>query len=175
MPRQAQHYKRAGLAYGTETYHMRTSPKIPHLADIVQKYDNEEGPDDTRPWQHLVDYFLAKDNNHHDKLATLSAAGIANSATISKEDNDDMHYQLANIAAKNTALEECMQVMVASQIALANQSSGSNPTDIAAIVRQVQGAQTTNAAGDSTGTQGGTTVPCPPCKQVAKCNKYCWC
>jgi hypothetical protein len=91
--------------------------QLPHLTEWVPKYDHEEDPTGTGTWGILHSYFIEKDIEHKENQATLSQAGIANNTTVSNDGVDELKYHIANLAAKNTEMEEAMTaMMIAAQV-----------------------------------------------------------
>jgi hypothetical protein len=84
--------------------------KIPHLVRWVREYESDVDPDGNGSWEYLRSYFIEKQMEHIDDQATLSKAGIANSAEVDKE-LEGIKYEIANMAAKNQQLEEALVTM----------------------------------------------------------------
>jgi hypothetical protein len=86
--------------------------KIPHLVRCVREYESDVDPLGTSPWEDLRSYFIEKQMEHIDDQATLSTAGIANSAEV----DDELHgikYEMANMAEKAQQFEEALVTMAA--------------------------------------------------------------
>jgi hypothetical protein len=77
--------------------------KIPHLIRWVREYESDVDPDGNGSWEDLRSYFIEKQMEHIDDQATLSQAGIANSAEVDEE-LEGIKYEIANMAAKNQQL-----------------------------------------------------------------------
>jgi hypothetical protein len=104
--------------------------KIPHLVRCVREYESDLDPSGTSSWEDLRSYFIEKQMEHIDDQATLSEAGIANSAVLDEE-LEVIRYEMANMVSKNQNLEEAL-VTLAAIVQQSKQAPATAPTPPAA-------------------------------------------